>query len=41
MGSYYKFSTDSNSEKMFENWSIFDDVKRYEKCDIFGPPCSY
>jgi len=31
---------------MFENRSIFDEVKAYEvkaykKCQFFGPPCTY
>ena len=33
---YYKCSPDSNSEKKFENWSIFDEVKAYtKKCAEF------
>ena len=31
---YYKFSPDSDSEKKFENWSIFNEVKRHT-CEHF------
>ena len=36
-----KCSSDSDSEKTFQNQSIFDEVKAYiTKCaSFFGPPC--